>query len=304
MFALRAFMVGILTATQSRLNGQLSHDLGNGYLAAVISFGSGLAILIFLNFISRKRHAAIKSVLVALKEKRLLPWETIGGMGGGFFVAVQSIAVPQIGVALFSISTIGGQTAASLLVDKWGVSPRGKQAITPIRIFVALATLLSVTISVVPSLRNSAFKWLPVVVAIFVGAVVSFQQAINGRVNEISKEPLSTALVNFIMGTSVLVIALATNLSTGGHVNAFPHQWWLYLGGTCGLIFIAVSAHVVKHLGILNFILFSVTGQLTAAIAIDWLFPSDGARVTSYLITGTVMTLLAIGTSRFFSKQK
>jgi transporter family-2 protein len=228
----------------------------------------------------------------------------IGGMGGGFFVAVQSIAVPQLGVALFSITSIGGQTVASLVVDKLGISPRGKQAISPIRIFLAVAILFAVTLSVFPDLGKANFKLLPVILGLIVGCVVSFQQAINGQVNEVSKEPLSTALINFLMGTSVLMIALAVNLLTGAHVNHFPHTWWLYMGGMCGVAFIAVSAHVVKHLGILNFILFSVAGQLVAAVFIDWAFPTPSAKLTGYLISGTAMTLLAVASSRLFIGEK
>ena len=304
MFPLLAFIVGMLTATQSRINGQLSHILGNGFMAAVVSFGSGLIVLSVVNLISSRKKLALRQVVTAVKSGRLKPWQVIGGMGGGFFVAIQSIAVPQVGVALFSITSIGGQTVASLLVDKLGISPRGKQAISPVRVFVAVTILFAVTLSVYPDLGKASFKFLPVILGLIVGCVVSFQQAINGQVNEVSREPLSTALINFMMGSFVLLIALAINLLTGAHINSFPHTWWLYLGGMCGVAFIAVSAHVVKHLGILNFILFSVAGQLVAAVFIDWAFPTPSAKLTSWLISGTVMTIVSVAISRFLTRDK
>jgi transporter family-2 protein len=304
MFPLLAFIVGMLTATQSRINGQLSHVLGNGLMAAIVSFGSGLIVLTTVNLISQGKRSALARVIHSLRSGQLKPWQVIGGMGGGFFVAVQSITVPQIGVALFSITSIGGQTLASLLVDKLGISPRGKQAISPVRVFVAVAILLAVTVSVFPDLGKASFKFLPLILGLIVGCIVAFQQAINGRVNEVSQEPLSTALINFMMGTFVLAIALGVNQLTGAHINAFPHQWWLYAGGMCGVAYIAVSAHVVKHLGILNFILFSVTGQLVAAVFIDWAFPTPRAKLTSYLVSGTAMTLAAVAISRFLSREK
>jgi transporter family-2 protein len=304
MFPFLAFIVGILTAAQSRINGQLSHVLSNGLMAAIVSFGSGLIILSIVNFASARKRTALNRVVSAVKFGSLKPWQVIGGMGGGFYVAVQSISVPQLGVALFSITAIGGQTFASLLVDKFGISPRGKQAISPVRVFIAITILIAVTISVYPDLGKASFKFLPVILGLVVGCIVSFQQAINGQVNEVSQEPLSTALINFIMGTFVLVIALGVNLLTGAHINPFPHTWWLYLGGLCGIAFIAVSAHVVKHLGILNFILFSVAGQLVAAVFIDWVFPSPNAKLTGYLISGTALTLLAVASSRIFTQDK
>jgi transporter family-2 protein len=231
-------------------------------------------------------------------------WEIIGGMGGGFFVAVQATTVPIIGVAIFSICIIGGQTASSLLVDKWGISPRGKQLITPPRIFAAVMTLVAVTVAVYPDLGKSSFKFAPVFFALFVGAIVSFQQAVNSRVNEHAKRPLATAWLNFLMGSFVLSIALVINLIGGGKVGAFPHQWWVYMGGPIGLIFISVSAFTIKHTGVLNFLMFSVSGQLIGAILLDWLAPTAGREVTGYLLTGTLMTIVSIVASQLVAKKK
>ena len=40
-----AVLVGVLTAIQARINGQLGLRLDDGFVAAAISFGSGLAVL-------------------------------------------------------------------------------------------------------------------------------------------------------------------------------------------------------------------------------------------------------------------
>ena len=298
MYQLLAIIVGALTAIQSRLNGQLSAKLHNGIMAAVISFGSGLIILSIINMVSKSKRTGLKNVYTAVRTGKIKFWITIGGMGGGFFVAIQSITVPIIGVALFSIATIAGQTTSSLLVDKLGVSPRGKQPISFSRLLIAVATLMAVTISVYPDLSSSNFHFIPIVLGLIVGTVIAFQQATNGRVNEISQQPVATAWINFAMGTFVLIIALGINISSGARINTFPTQWWLYLGGLCGCVFIAVSAHVVKHLGVLNFVLFTVTGQLIAAVIIDWLFPTSTAKVSGYLIAGVLFTLFAIALSQ------
>eukprot|EP01037_Dinobryon_pediforme_P001178 gene1178-1194_t len=180
----------------------------------------------------------------------------IGGMGGGFFVAIQSSVVPVIGVAIFTICTVGGQTASSMLVDYVGLSPSGKHRVTLIRAITAVITLASVTVAVWPQLQSATFK------------------ALNGRMNVIATRPLATTFVNFLMGFFVLTIALVVNLARGGSIGHLPHGPLVYLGGPIGVVFIAVSAYTVKHLGILNFILFSVTGQLIGALTLDWLAPT------------------------------
>jgi len=303
MYGLLAAFVGALTAIQSRLNGQLSKDIHNGIAAALVSFGTGYIVLIIVTLVSLKDRQALVAIWSAIKHKRLKPWEVIGGMGGGFFVAVQATTVPIIGVAVFSICTIGGQTAASLLVDKWGISPRGKQRVTAPRIFAAVMTLTAVTIAVYPDLGKASFKIAPVLFGVLVGAIVAFQQAVNGRVNEHTKRPLATAWLNFLMGSFVLVIALTLDLLRGASIGAFPTNPWIYMGGPIGLIFISVSAFTIKHMGVLNFIMFSVSGQLIGAILLDWLAPTSGRTLTSFLIYGTLMTLLSITASQALTRR-
>jgi len=162
MYGFLAAFVGALTALQSRLNGQLSKDIHNGIAAALVSFGTGYIVLIAITAVSLKDRQGLVALWSAIKHKRLKTWEIIGGMVGGFFVAVQATTVPMIGVAIFSICTIAGQTASSLLIDKWGISPRGKQMITLPRVFAAMMTLLAVTLAVYPDLGKSTFKFAPV----------------------------------------------------------------------------------------------------------------------------------------------
>ena len=303
-FAALATIVGGLTAIQSRLNGQLSTDIHNGIAAALISFGTGWIFVIAFCLFNKPDRLGLTNIWIGLRKRTLQPWEIIGGMGGGFFVAIQSSVVPVIGVAIFTICTVGGQTASSMLVDFFGISPSGKHRVTWLRGITAAVTLLSVTLAVFPQLRSSTFKVAPIVLAITVGIVVAFQQALNGRINVISARPLATTFVNFLMGSIVLIIALIYNLLRGGSIGNLPHGIVVYLGGPIGVIFIAVSAYTVKHLGILNFILFSVTGQLIGALLLDWLSPAAHTKVSAYLITGTTMTLIAVVSSRIFDNRK
>ena len=297
-----ALFVGALTALQSRLNGQLSKDIHNGIAAAVISFLTGWVCLWLLCFGIKREREGLRALYKGYRSGQLGWYELIGGMGGGFFVATQSGTVPVIGVALFTIATVGGQTVASLIVDKLGISPSGKKHITLPRVFAAIMTLFAVSIAVYPQLAHAHLALLPVIMAVTVGIIVAFQQALNARVNVVTRRPLATAFLNFLMGFIVLIIALGVNLVNGGKIGALPHNFWLYIGGPIGLIFIATSAHVVRSLGVLNFVLFSVTGQLTGALLLDWLAPAAHTTVSANLIFGTIITLGSIAISRFFDQ--
>jgi len=300
-YSFLALIIGSLTSIQSRINGQLSKDIHNGIAAALISFLTGWLFVILVCLLWKPDRNGLANIWRALRARRLKPWEVIGGMGGGFFVAIQSSTVPIIGVAIFTICAVGGQTISSMIVDLIGLSPSGKHKVTPVRAITAIVTLISVTIAVYPDLQSATFRFAPILLAIIVGVVVSFQQAINGRVNVVSTRPLATTFVNFLMGSTVLTIALIINLARGGTIGALPTSFVVYLGGIIGVIYIAVSAFTVRHIGILNMILFSVTGQLIGALLLDWLAPAANTKVTSYLLTGTAMTLGAVVSSRIFT---
>ena len=303
MFAIFAVLIGVVVAIQARINGQLSVDLDNGLAAALVSFLTGLAIVSVLVFGFKREREALFRVFEAIKNKQLVTWELMGGVLGGFFVAAQSAVVPQIGVALFTIAVVAGQTISSLLVDKVGMTPSGKERITKPRIFGAVATLIAVAIAVFPDLTNSEFRFLPLTFALIVGVFASFQQGMNGRVNVVGKRPLATAWLNFVSGTIVVVIALSVDLALGATIEPLPGNFWVYTGGAAGLIFVAVSAYIIKHLGVLNFSILNIAGQLVGAILIDWLAPTKAGSLNGYLIFGTVM-IISIAVSKLYEGKK
>jgi transporter family-2 protein len=304
MFAIFAVLIGVVVAIQSRINGQLSVDLNNGLAAALVSFLTGLALVTALVFGFKGEREALFRIFAAVKKKQLVTWELMGGVLGGFFVAAQSAVVPQIGVALFTISVVAGQTISSLLVDKVGMTPSGKERITKPRVFGAIATLIAVAIAVFPDLTNSEFRFLPLTFALIVGVFASFQQGMNGRVNVVGKRPLATAWLNFASGTIVVVIALSVDLALGASIGPLPNNFWVYTGGAAGLIFVAVSAYIIKHLGVLNFSILSIAGQLVGAVLIDWLAPTKAGSLNGYLILGTVLTIISIAISKLYEGRK
>jgi len=304
MFALFAVLIGVVVAIQSRINGQLSVDLNNGLAAALVSFLTGWFLLFILVFGIKRERAGLFAIFSALKNKKLTLWEVAGGVLGGFFVAVQSITVPQIGVALFTIIVVAGQTVSSLFVDKYGMTASGKQRITMARTLGAIATLIAVLIAVYPDLSGSDFRLIPLLLCLIIGIFASIQQGLNGRVNLVAKSPLATAWLNFATGTVVVALALSVNILAGAKIAPFPQNFWVYTGGTAGLIFVAVSAYIIKHLGVLNFVILNIAGQLIGAVIIDWVAPAKAGSLNSYLIFGTVLTVVSIAISRLYEARK
>jgi transporter family-2 protein len=291
-----AAVSGVMIALQARANGELSHLIGNGVEAALISFGSGLVIIAVIALFNPAIKAGARNLRGAVARKELPKWTLFAGALGGSFVAVQTHIVPLIGVAIYSVASIAGQTAASLIVDRIGLTGGGKKHITPRRIAAAMFTVFAVFISVFDRLDARNLSIFAVVLGCIAGAIVGVQRALNGQINEHSHQSFTTSFLNFIMGTIFLVIFLSMLIAVGptSLVPLPAGPWWIYTGGVIGVIYIAFTSTIVQHLGVLTFTLFSVGGQLVGSLIIDFYSPTEGVQVSVYLVTGIVMTYCGV----------
>jgi transporter family-2 protein len=232
----------------------------------------------------------------AVAAKEIAPWTLFAGALGGTFVAVQTHIVPLIGVAIYSVASIAGQGATSLIVDRIGLTGGGKKAITPRRIAAAFVTVLAVLISVLDRIEAKDLSLIAVFFAGLAGAIVGVQRAMNGLINEHSQQSFTTSLLNFIMGTTTLGVVLLIAVAIGKvEFVALPAgPWWIYTGGVIGVIYIAFTSTIVQHLGVLTFTIFSTGGQLIGALFIDLISPTKGVSVSAYLVSGIVMTFLGV----------
>jgi transporter family-2 protein len=293
---LLAALSGILISLQARTNGELSLRLNNGLQAAFISFGSGLILIAIISLFNPTIKSGVRRLRAAVVAKEIAPWTLFAGALGGTFVAVQTQIVPLIGVAIYSVASIAGQGATSLIVDRIGLTGGGKKAITPRRIAAAFVTVLAVLISVLDRIEAKDLSLIAVFFAGLAGAIVGVQRAMNGLINEHSQQSFTTSLLNFIMGTTTLGIVLLIAVAIGKvEFVAMPAgPWWIYMGGVIGVIYIAFTSTIVQHLGVLTFTIFSTGGQLIGALFIDLISPTKGVSVSAYLVSGIVMTFLGV----------
>jgi transporter family-2 protein len=293
---LLAALSGAMIALQARANGELSHRLNNGLQAALVSFGSGLLIIFVITLFNSKIKEGIKNQRRAVANKEIARWKLFAGALGGSFVAIQTQIVPLIGVAIYSVASIAGQTAMSLIVDRIGLTGGGKKLISPRRVSAAVLTVLAVLVSVWDRIDANNLSMLAVTAGGIAGAIVGVQRALNGQINEYSNQSFTTSLLNFVTGTSFLVILIVVGMLLGrNELSPLPSgPWWIYTGGVIGVIYIAFTSTIVQHLGVLTFTLFSVGGQLVGSLVIDLVSPTEGVSVSAYLVTGIVMTYAGV----------
>ena len=291
-----AALSGVMIALQARANGELSYRLVNAPQAALVSFSSGLFFITIYAIFSPKIKEGIRRLKAAVSSGEIPKTRLLAGSLGGAFVALQTSVVPLIGVALYSVASIAGQSAVSLLVDRIGLTGGGVKLISPRRIAAAFITVIAVLVSVLDKLEADSFQLFALLLAVIAGALVGVQRALNGQINEHSQNSYTTSLLNFITGTSFLTLFIIILIALGRvELQPLPiGPWWIYTGGVIGVIYIAATSLIVQHLGVLTFTLFSVGGQLIASLLLDIYSPTQGVSVSWYLVSGIAMTYIGV----------
>ena len=290
-----AFVGGAVFGLQTRVNGELADRVGSALWAALISFGSGLVVLlVVVAAVPRLRQAAARAI------RDRLPWWTyLGGLVGGAVVALSAVAVPLVGVATFTVGIVAGQAVGGLVVDRVGLGPGGSKPVSAWRIAGAAVAIVAVAILRLGHGREGAVSGgvlLALLLAAAVGgAMASAQQALNGRVQRATGEGLLAATVNFSAGTVLLVPTFAIAAGTGhGPDMPWPPALWLYAGGLLGIAYIASSIWTVGTLGVLRLGLLLVAGQLAGGVVIDLVSPGRTGPPGAATYAAVVLTLVAV----------
>ncbi|HWD79768.1 MAG TPA: DMT family transporter [Kribbella sp.] len=297
-----AFGIGMLVAIQSRINGELGGLLGDGIPAALISFGTGLLVLLVITALVPGVRRGLRNVWRQIRTPMrgyggLRWWQCLGGVAGAFLVATQSITVSVIGVAVFLVAGVAGQAISSLVVDRLGFGPAGPQPLTTLRIVGAAIALVAVALAVSEQLSHPDGLLLAILPA-FAGIGTAVQQAVNGRVARTASRDaygaVAAGVVNFLVGFLALLLVFAVDLAFRGAPKHLPSEPWLYFGGMCGVIFISAAAAVVRVVGVFVLGLGTIAGQLIASLFIDIFVPVADKPVTAPVVLGTLLALAAV----------
>ncbi len=292
---LAAFCSGMLLALQSRMNGEVSSHTGQPLLAALWSFGTGLLVLTAGALFVPAMRRGVARIAAAVRHGRLRWFQCLGGVVGGLLVATQAWSIPLIGVTIFSVAVVGGQTLNALLVDRFGLGPAGVQRVTGVRVLAALVAVVGVLISATAKSGGQLRLW-PALCVFVIGTGLAVQQAFNGRVSVAGSSPMATTWQNFLVGSVTLLLVSGGVLAANGSAGwAIPHgvPLWALPGGLVGIVFIAMTAWGVRITGVLVFGLLSVAGQLLAAVGLDLLGSATRHLVGVQVLVGLAVTLVA-----------
>jgi transporter family-2 protein len=287
--------VGVVAALQSRVNGDLGDYLDDGILAAWLSFAVGLLVVVALAISSAGARAGFARIRPALARGQLRRWQLLGGLGGAMYVVGQSVTVAALGVAVFTVATVAGQTGGGAGVDAVGLTPGGRRPITTLRMLAAVMAVLAVTFAVSGAGRGQVALGL-IVLALVAGVAGALQAAVNGDVAEVSRSPLVASVFNFIVGLAgITIVLIIEHLVRRTGLSSPPAPWsdpLAWSGGLIGVLYTIVAAWIVRSLGVLLFGLCLVAGSLVGAVGLDVV--GNGTELTGSLVIGVLLTFVAV----------
>ena len=114
-FLLLAFLIGVTNTFQSGVNSQLRVATQNPILSSIISFATGLCLLLVCYLFFNKESVPTLDTL-----KSISWWKWLGGVFGAFYVLTVILIVKEIGPANLLCLIIAGQLIAGVLIDHFG----------------------------------------------------------------------------------------------------------------------------------------------------------------------------------------
>lgn len=288
-----AVSIGAMTAIQARINGVLGVRLDDGIVAGLVSFGVGLVVLIIVTLALPLARRGAGRLWQGVRSRTIPAWMLLGGACGALTVSTQGLTAGILGVSLFTVGVVAGQTVHGLLLDRIGFGPAGVVAVTPGRLLGGLFALSAVGISLSGDALVSTPLWL-FLLPFFAGVGIAWQAATNGRLAQRVQSPMTATLMSFITGTSLLCVAAGVSIAVRGMPDALPAEPWLYLGGLLGFVYILIGAVIVAHTGVLLLGLGSVLGQLVTSVVIDLLWPAASGPELWQLAAMTVVAVASV----------
>jgi len=135
-----AVLAGAALPLQGAINAELRSDLDATIAVGAVSFvvataGMGLLLVASLSIADAPRPR--------IQPLRRMPWwGWLGGFAGALYVTAVFSLIPEIGAAPTIALTVGGQQAASVLVDRYGLLRLPRRPISPQRL-VGVGALLT-----------------------------------------------------------------------------------------------------------------------------------------------------------------
>jgi transporter family-2 protein len=135
-------------------------------------------------------------------------------------------------------------------------------------------------------------RGLAVVLTAVAGGLIAAQAPINAELGR-STGSLPAALVSFAVGSLALATIVVLSGKAGGLSSTFDVSWYYLIGGLLGAVYVTTALFTVPTIGAGGVAAATVTGQLTASVALDRLgaFGLDQVPLSAERLLGVGLLL-------------
>ena len=291
---------GAALALQARINAGFSAQSGDAIMTSLWSFGSG-AVILLLGVSVPPFRAGLLRLFRALRSRKLPPYALLTGVIGATLVILQSLVVSHVGVALFIVAVIAGQTIGAVVFDHFGAARAPRRTLSLVRVVAAALAVVGVVIGFGGDFNAGRSWWLLALPAGY-GVVSAWQLLANGLIRWAADSTFAATTANFVVGSlclaAVFAVVPAHPLPDMGQINP-----WLLTGGVLGVALVVGLTRAVRSLGALALALHIIIGQLVAAVVLDLVVPvgvnsSQPGVIVSLVVVTCAAVLVALSGRR------
>jgi len=113
-------------------------------------------------------------------------------------------------------------------------------------------------------------NWFLISLAVLAGTMLPMQGALNARLGALMPHPMQATLVSYIGGTiACFVVLMLAQASMPDYKRLASVDWYLYLGGFLGAVFVSGMLYLMPRIGIANMLAAAILGQLVMSVIFD-----------------------------------
>ncbi len=143
-------------------------------------------------------------------------------------------------------------------------------------------------------------SWLALAAAVVSGALVAFQQRVNGDLAHSLDDPVLAAVVSFVTGLALVAAVVAARPQARERLAGLASlPRWQRLGGLGGATLVAVGAAAAPRIGVAPLTVGLVAGSTVGGLVVDrtGLGPGGARPLTPHRLAGAALCLAAIAVS-------
>lgn len=137
-----ALLGGAALAAQPGVNSTLSRRMAHPLHAAIISFGTGLLVLVVIAGLSGKLPPRFTASAATLPW-----WAWMGGSIGAYLVTTSILFAPRVGALHWIALLVTGQAIGSILLDHFGLAGFTQRSVTLGRLIGAALLVFGLVLS-------------------------------------------------------------------------------------------------------------------------------------------------------------